>query len=361
MKKFMDEDFLLETEVGKVLYHNYASKMPVFDYHCHLAPNEIATDHRFKNLTEMWLYHDHYKWRAMRSYGIDEKYITGDADDYEKFLEYAKMMPYLIGNPLYHWTHLELKRFFGIEELLSEKTANFIWEKCNKIIIEQNLSAKRLIKLAKVEYIGTTDDPVDELEHHKEIKKDSEFLCEVRPSFRPEKAMKIKNEDFIPYIKKLEEISMTHIVTFKDLVKALECRLDYFCINGCQVSDHSLERIKFHEYTLKEIDEIFKRAINGEEISIIDSEKYSIALLIELGKLYSDRNIVMQLHIGALRNNNTRMFKKIGSDSGFDSIDDGEIAFSLSRVLDALDINNKLPKTILYCLNPKDNEVIGTM
>ncbi|MGG7178432.1 glucuronate isomerase [Clostridium paraputrificum] len=361
MKKFMGNDFLLETEVAKVLYHNYASKVPVFDYHCHLVPLEIATDHKFKNITEMWLYHDHYKWRAMRSYGIDEKYITGDATDYEKFYEFAKMMPYLIGNPIYHWSHLELKRFFGVEEVLSEKTARSLWEKCNTAIEENNLTARKLIEMANVEYIGTTDDPIDDLRYHKKINKDENFKCEVRPSFRPEKAMKIENPMFIDYINQLSIASNIAIENFEDLKKALEVRLDYFYENGCLITDHSLERVKFLDYSYEEVNEILRKALNGEKITMDEAAKYSTAILIALGEMYHERNMVMQLHIGALRNNNTRMFNRVGADAGFDSMDDGEIAYSLSRILDELDKNEKLPKTILYCLNPKDNEVIGTM
>lgn len=361
MKKFMDKDFLLESEVAKVLYHNYASKVPVFDYHCHLVPSEIANDYEFKNIAEMWLYHDHYKWRAMRSFGIDEKYITGDASDYEKFYEFAKMMPYLIGNPLYHWSHLELKRFFNIEETLSEKTAKIIWDKCNAVIKENVLSAKKLIKMANVEYIGTTDDPIDSLEYHKQISLDKEFNCLVKPSFRPEKAMKILNEGFKEYISKLSEVCDMKITSYNDLKTALEKRLDYFCEIGCTITDHSLERIKFLEVTEEEVNSIFCKSLNGENLTEEEGIKYSTSLLIDLGKMYSKRQMVMQLHIGALRNNNSRMFEKVGADAGFDSIDDGEIAYSLSRILNELDKNEELPKTILYCLNPKDNEVIGTM
>jgi glucuronate isomerase len=361
MKKFMDKDFLLESEVAKVLYHNYASKVPVFDYHCHLVPSEIANDYEFKNIAEMWLYHDHYKWRAMRSFGIDEKYITGDASDYEKFYEFAKMMPYLIGNPLYHWSHLELKRFFNIEETLSEKTAKIIWDKCNAVIKENVLSAKKLIKMANVEYIGTTDDPIDSLEYHKKISLDKEFNCLVKPSFRPEKAMKILNEGFKEYISKLSEVCDMKITSYNDLKAALEKRLDYFCEIGCAITDHSLERIKFFEVTEEEVNSIFCKGLNGESLTEEEGIKYSTSLLIDLGKMYSKRQMVMQLHIGALRNNNSRMFEKVGADAGFDSIDDGEIAYSLSRILNELDKNEELPKTILYCLNPKDNEVIGTM
>ncbi|WP_250277892.1 glucuronate isomerase [[Clostridium] colinum] len=361
MRKFMDEDFLLENEVAKKLYHNYAKKTPIFDYHCHLVPSEIAEDYEFDNLAKMWLYHDHYKWRAMRSFGIDEKYITGDADDYDKFYQFAKMMPYLIGNPIYHWTHLELKRFFGIEQTLSEKNAKEIWDKCNEIIKQEKLTAKKLIKMANVAYIGTTDDPIDDLKYHKQIKEDKDFNCTVNPTFRPDKAIKIKEKGFIQYINILAKVSNIDIKCFKDLESALEKRLDYFYENGCKISDHSLERINFYNFNEKEIDNIFIKALNEESINQEEASKYACALLISLGKMYHKRNMVMQLHIGALRNNNTRMFNKLGRDCGFDSIDDGEIAYTLSRILDHMEKDNKLPKTILYCLNPKDNEVIGSM
>lgn len=360
MIKFMDNDFLLNCEVSKKLYHNHAKKMPIFDYHCHLVPKEIAEDYKFKNLAEMWLYYDHYKWRAMRSFGIDEKYITGNASDYEKFYEFAKMMPYLIGNPIYHWSHLELKRFFGIEETLSEKTAKQIWEKCNEIIEKQNLTAKKLIEMSNVCYIGTTDDPIDELKYHKQLEND-DFKCIVKPTFRPDKAMKIQNENFVQYINDLSKCTQINIKCFDDLKKALENRLDYFCKNGCVITDHSLERITFYSFNDKEIDNIFTKALNGEKISQQEACKYYCALLIQLGQMYYKRDMVMQLHIGALRNNNSKMFNKIGVDCGFDSIDDGEIAYTLSKILDGMDKENRLPKTILYCLNPKDNEVIGTM
>lgn len=361
MKKFMDKDFLLENEVAKNLYHNYASKMAIFDYHCHLVAMEIATDHEFKNITEMWLAHDHYKWRAMRSFGIDEKYITGDSTDYEKFYNFAKAMPYLIGNPIYHWSHLELKRFLDIDETLNEKNAEIMWEKCNNAIKEKKLTARKLIEMANVEYIGTTDDPIDDLKFHKQIKEDKNFKCSVNPSFRPDKALKIKNNGFKEYIQKLAEVSGIEINNFSDLEKALEKRLDYFYENGCMITDHSLERLYFYNFNCDEINNIFLKALKGENISDEEVSKYSVTLLISLGKMYAKRKMVMQFHIGALRNNNTRMFNKLGADAGFDSIDDGEIAYTLSRILDSLDKTDELPKTILYCLNPKDNEVLGTM
>ncbi len=361
MKKFMDKDFILSSETAKTLYHNHASKMPIFDYHCHLPAVEIAEDKEYENITQMWLYYDHYKWRAMRSFGIDEKYITGNATDFEKFYEFAKMMPYLIGNPIYHWSHLELKRYFNVEEILSEKTAKDIYEKCNKAIVENKLTARKLIEMSNVVYIGTTDDPVDDLRYHNLINQDSSFDCEVRPSFRPDKVLKIQNKDFISYIEALGKVEDIEIKDYDTLLKVLEKRLDYFVSYGCNITDHSLERVYFEPATKEEVLNIFVKVLAGEEISKIEVQKYTTFTLIELGKMYSDRNMVMQLHIGALRNNNTRMFNLVGVDAGFDSIDDGEIACSLSRILDSLDVEDKLPKTILYCLNPKDNEVLGTM
>ena len=361
MKKFMDQDFILSNETAKFLYHNNASKMPIFDYHCHLPAVEIAENKSYENITQMWLYHDHYKWRAMRSFGIDEKFITGNASDFEKFYEFAKMMPYLIGNPIYHWSHLELKRYFGVEETLSEKTAKDIWDKCNNAIVEKGLTARELIKMSNVVYIGTTDDPIDNLQYHKMINADNSFDCEVRPTFRPDKVLKIQDKGFCEYIKLLGETENKEIKEYNDLIEILEKRLDYFVDNGCNITDHSLERVYFEPCSKEEILDIFVKVLSGEEISQNEANKYKTFTLKELGKMYSDRNMVMQLHIGALRNNNTRMFNLVGVDAGFDSIDDGEIACHLSRMLDSLDVENKLPKTILYCLNPKDNEVIGTM
>ncbi|MGL6105507.1 glucuronate isomerase [Romboutsia sp.] len=361
MKKFMDSDFILSNETAKILYHKYASNMPIFDYHCHLPAIEIAEDKSYENITQMWLYHDHYKWRAMRSFGIDEKYITGDGSDYEKFYEFAKMMPYLIGNPIYHWSHLELKTYFDVEETLSEKTAKDIWEKCIVAIKEKNLTARKLIEMSNVVYIGTTDDPVDDLRYHKQINEDESFKCEVRPSFRPDKAIKILNKDFGDYIEKLGKVEDTQITNYNELLEVLEKRLNHFIEKGCNITDHSLERVLYEKATKEEVEAIFVKALNKKEISSKEVNQYVAYTLVELGKMYSSRNMVMQLHIGALRNNNTRMFNTVGVDAGFDSIDDGEVAYSLSRILDSLDVEDKLPKTILYCLNPKDNEVLGTM
>lgn len=361
MKKFMDEDFLLSTETAKELYHKYAKEMPICDYHCHLNPVEIAQNKRYRNITEIWLSGDHYKWRTMRSFGIEEKYITGDASDYEKFEAFAKVMPYLIGNPMYHWSHLELKRYFNIEETLSPKTCKSIWDRCNKIINGEDFSAKSIIINSNVKYIGTTDDPIDNLQYHIQISKDENFDCEVRPSFRPDKAVKISSKDFVDYIKSLGKVENIEINDYQTLLNVLEKRLDFFVENGCNISDHSLERVYYRDTTIDEVNHIFQKTLSGEELTAEEIECYSTLTMISLGKMYKKRNMIMQLHIGALRNNNTRMFNKLGADIGFDSIDDGEIAYNLSRLLDSLDITDELPKTILYCLNPKDNEVLGTM
>ena len=336
-KKFMDDNFLLSTDTAVTLYHDYAKEMPICDYHCHLNPKEIAEDKRYKNITEIWLGGDHYKWRTMRSFGIEEKYITGDATDYEKFEAFAKVMPYLIGNPMYHWSHLELKRYFGIEETLSPKTCKSIWDRCNEIINGEDFSARAMIKNSNVKYIGTTDDPIDNLEYHIAIAKDESFDCEVRPSFRPDRAVKIHGEGFADYIAKLGEVENTEIKDYETLLTVLEKRLDFFVENGCNITDHSLERVYFRNTTMEEVDAIFKKALTGETLTIEEIEKYSTLTMISLGRMYSKRGMVMQLHIGALRNNNTRMFNKVGADAGFDSIDDGEIAYSLSRILDELD------------------------
>ena len=360
-KKFMSEDFLLNNKTARYLYHNHAKNMPIFDYHCHLIPSEIAQDKRYENITEIWLYGDHYKWRAMRSFGIDEEYITGDKSDFEKFKAFAKTMPYLIGNPIYHWSHLELKNYFGIEETLNEKNAEEIWNRCNEIIQKSDFSARSIILKSNVKYIATTDDPVDDLKYHIQIAKENNFDCEVRPTLRPDKVIKIANNGFIDYIELLGKIEDIEITTYRQLLEVLERRVKFFVDNGCKITDHAMDRIYFRETNEKEVDEIFKKALNKKKLTQEEIEKYSTLTMVELAKMYSKNNMVMQLHIGALRNNNSRMFQKLGADTGFDSIDDGEVAQPLSKFLDSLDREDKLPKTILYCLNPKDNEVLGTM
>jgi glucuronate isomerase len=297
----------------------------------------------------------------MRSYGIDEKYITGDSTDFEKFKAFASVMPYLIGNPIYHWSHLELRRYFGVTEVLSEKNAEEVWNKCNEVIKSAGFTAKSIIMNSGVKYIGTTDDPADNLEFHKEIALDKNFTCEVRPAWRPDKAVKIGNEGFAEYIKVLGATENTTITSYGELLEVLKKRLQFFVDNGCTITDHAMDRVYFREATEEEVDSILKKALSGQTLTQDEIEKYNTLTMIKLTEMYHSHGMVLQLHIGAMRNNNSRMFKKLGPDVGFDSIDDGEVAQPLSRFLDALASQDKLPKTILYCLNPKDNEVLATM
>lgn len=358
MKTFMGEDFLLENETAKKLFDRYAKNMPIYDYHCHLSPKEIAEDKKYENITEIWLYGDHYKWRYMRSMGVDEKYCTGDASDYEKFFQYAKCIAYAAGNPLYHWTHLELQRFFGIYEPLNEKSAPKIWEKANEIIKSGDFTAQKLIEKSNVYLIGTTDDPVDSLEYHQKLKN---FSTKVVPTFRPDKASNIENSGFSAYIKLLEDKSGIKIKKFADLKVAISSRMDHFAKMGSKISDHSVSFVPFNKADDEEIDQILARALAGGKISADDEEKYKTAFLLFCAREYAKRGWVLQLHISALRNNNTKMFKNIGADTGFDSIDDNRIAKKLSMFMDELDEDDLLPKTVLYSLNPNDNYTIGTM
>ncbi len=358
MRKFMDDNFLLETETAQRLYFDYAKDQPILDYHCHLSIREICEDKRFSGITELWLGGDHYKWRFMRSMGVDERFITGDADDYEKFLAYAKCLQYAAGNPLYHWSHLELQRYFGIYEPLTEKTAASIYAAANAKIAEPDFSARQLILRSNVEFIGTTDDPADDLCFHEQLKQES-FPVRVSPTFRPDKSVNIEKPTFCDYLKTLSDRAGVAIQSYDDLKKALLARLDAFDAAGCRSSDHALGTVPF----CPEGDPaaVFAKAVAGQALTEQEILCYKTDLLLWLGAEYARRGWVMQLHIAALRDNNARMFKKLGPDTGFDSIDDGQIAYDLSRLLDALDSRDALPKTILYSLNPKDNFVLGTM
>ncbi|SHJ98953.1 D-glucuronate isomerase [Paramaledivibacter caminithermalis DSM 15212] len=361
MKKFMDENFLLINDAAVKLYHDYAKNMPIYDYHCHLKPEEIWEDKVYKNITEVWLYGDHYKWRAMRSNGIDEKYITGDASDYDKFMAWAKTIPYCIGNPLYHWTHLELQRYFGIYEILNEDTAKSIWNRCNEMLNSKDFTARALMKKFNVKLVGTTDDPTESLEYHKKIREEGKLDAKVVPSFRPDKGIDINKEGFVDWINKLSEVTNRSIEDYEDLLEALKERIEFFHEQGCRISDHALDYVPYKEAEIEEVRKIFEKAMNMEDISLEEEEKYKTFTLAYMARIYSQKNWTMQLHIGAMRNNNTTMYKLLGADTGFDSINDYEIAVSLSRFLDLLDKEKKLPKTILYTLNPKDNYVLGTM
>ena len=333
--------------------------MPIVDYHCHLSPQEIYEDKKYENITQVWLYGDHYKWRAMRSAGLDEKFMTGSASDREKFDAWAKVMPLCIGNPLYHWTHLELQRFFGINTPLNEKTADAIWKKTSEKL--KNMSARKLIESSNVEVVCTTDDPADTLEYHIMLAKDTSFKTRVLPTYRPDKAVNITAPDFALYIKKLAGASGVDINTVYDVIEALLKRVDFFAQVGGRISDHAFVYVPFEKATDEEIDAIFARAMAGESITEQEGDCYKTKIMLALGKKFHELGWTMQLHIGAQRNNNSRMFEKLGPDTGFDSIADEKIAAKLAQFLDALDKDGNLPKTILYTLNPVHNFVIGTM
>ncbi|MFW6277641.1 MAG: glucuronate isomerase [Prolixibacteraceae bacterium] len=361
MKKFMDENFLLQTKTAQELYHKHAAKMPVFDYHCHIPPNEIAEDKQFENLTQIWLYGDHYKWRAMRTNGVEEKYCTGDASDWEKFEKWAETVPHTIRNPLYHWTHLELKRFFGIEKLLSPETAKEIWDECNAKLQTPEYSVRNIIRMANVNTICTTDDPVDSLEYHRQIKADG-FEVAVLPAWRPDKAMAVENTSaFNSYVDKLAGAAKMNIDSFESFMNAIDIRHRFFHENGCRLSDHGLETAIAEDYTQDEIKDKFTKIRSGNDLNQNEILQFKSCMLYEFGIMDHSRGWVQQYHIGALRNNSTRLFKHLGPDTGFDSIGDFEVARPLSKLLDRLDMNNKLAKTILYNLNPRDNYLIGTM
>jgi len=361
MKNFMDENFLLQTETAQKLYHNHAAKMPIFDYHCHINPKDIAEDRSFKTITEIWLYGDHYKWRAMRTNGVDERFCTGDASDWEKFEKWAETVPYTLRNPLYHWTHLELKRFFGVNELLSPKTARKIYDACNEKLKTPAYSCRNIIRMANVNTICTTDDPVDNLQYHQQIKADG-FEVSVLPAWRPDKAMMVESPDFFnSYMDKLAEAANMDIRIFSDLIDALDARHQYFHNNGCRLSDHGLDTVFAEDYTEKEINAIFQKVRGGEKLTGEEILKFKSCMLYEFGIMDHSRGWTQQFHIGAQRNNNTRLFKKLGPDIGFDSIGDEPVAKSLAKLLDRLDQKNELCKTVLYNLNPRDNELYATM
>lgn len=361
MKNFLDQDFLLETNTAKTLYHNFAAKLPIIDYHCHLPPNQIADDSNFKNLTQIWLYGDHYKWRAMRANGIPEKYITGDASDYEKFEKWAETVPYTLRNPLYHWTHLELQRYFDVYDILSPATARKIYDECTAKLQTPEYSVRRLIQKMNVESIGTTDDPLDDLLSHQKIKADG-FSVKVLPSFRPDKAM---NADNVPelnsYIKKLAIISGQAITNFNQFLDALKGRHDFFAQHGCTVSDHGIEQLYCEEYTDNEIEGIFSKILNQQVLTSAEVLKFKSCMLINLAVWDHEKGWVQQYHVGALRNTNTRLLDQLGPDTGFDSIGDFSQAAGLSKFLNKLDSTNRLTKTILYNLNPADNEMLAAM
>ncbi len=360
---FITENFLLETKTAVELYHDYAKELPIIDYHCHIPPKEIAENKKFANLTQIWLYGDHYKWRAMRTAGVPEKYITGNASDWEKFEKWSETVPKTIRNPLYHWTHLELKRPFGISDrLLSKDSAKSIWEDCNAKLATDDFSTKGIVKQMNVETICTTDDPVDSLEYHKAIAEQKDFTVAVLPAFRPDKGMMIDQpEIFLPWIKKLAEVSDTDITNYDRFLEAIRKRHDFFHQNGCSLSDHGLENMYAEDYTESDIKLIFEKAVTGKAVSAEEALKFKSAMLYEFSVMDCEKDWVQQFHLGVIRNNNSRYYKMMGPDTGFDSIGDFAIAKPLAKFLDRLDVDNKLAKTILYNINPADNEIMATM
>lgn len=357
---FLDKDFLLTTDTAKVLFHDYAKDMPIIDYHCHLNPKEIYEDNNFNNLTEAWLtegnnYGDHYKWRLMRANGVPEELITGNGEPYEKFLAFAKVLEKAYGNPIFEWCHLELRRFFGIEEVLTSKTAPTIWEKANEKIVSENFSRRNLIRNMNVKALSTTDDPIDDLHFHKLLKEEEiQNGFKVIAGFRPDKALNIDKPTFSPYIKELEKVSEIKIETFSDIAKALGKRVAYFAENGCNICDHGLDNITYEESSQNELDEILKKAVNGEKLSLSEVSKYRSALLIELMKEYHKHDWTMQYHINAYRNLNTQTFEKLGADTGYDAINDSLLIHSVANILNGGYKGGFLPRTILYSLNPND-------
>ena len=360
MKKFMDEDFLLTTETAKNLYHNYAEKLPIIDYHCHLSPQEIYEDVRYENITQVWLGADHYKWRQMRSNGVKEKYITGDASDREKFQKWAETLEKAIGNPLYHWSHLELKKYFGYEGHLCGDTAQEVWDLTSEKLKQDNMSARGLILQSNVDTICTTDDPIDSLEWHRKIKEDG-FEVKVLPAWRPDKAMNIEKADFAQYIAKLAQVSGVEIKDFDSLIEALKNRMDFFAENGCTVSDHGLEYVMYESYEPAEVNEIVKTRLSDGVLTKTEERKYKTAFMTALGREYAKKNWVMQLHYGVQRDLNKKVFNALGPDAGIDAINTYSSSIEMGQYLNALAIDDSLPKTIIYSLNPADNAAIGTV
>ena len=361
MKAFMDEDFLLQTEAAKKLYHEFAETMPILDYHCHINPKEIAQDRQFENITQVWLGGDHYKWRFMRSCGVDERYITGDASDKEKFMKWAECLGKAIGNPLYHWSHLELKRYFDFHGALSAKNAQEVWELCNKKLSDPSMSVRNIIRRSNVTLICTTDDPIDSLEWHEMIAKDPDFTVQVLPAWRPDKAMNCEKPEYAEYLKKLSEVSGINVDSFENLKKALVNRMDYFAQRGCLVSDHALEYVMYEAATAEEIEEIFRKAVANEAISRKEEMQFKTAFMAFVAGEYTRRGWVMQLHYGCKRDNNKPMFRKLGPETGDDCINNYAPSAQTADFLNHLQEQDALPRTILYSLNPNDNEAIGTI
>ncbi len=372
MKAFMDKDFILETETAKHLFHDYAEKMPLVDYHCHLSPKEIYEDRRFSNLVEVWLggqnpdgsyAGDHYKWRMMRSHGIEESYISGSQPPYERFLKLAEALEMAIGNPMYHWCHLELQQFFGVTEPLTTESAPRIWEHCNQLLQQDpDMTARGLIRKANVAFIGTTDDPIDSLEYHDKIAADKTMTTIVGPSYRPDKAVNIHKDGWHAYMAQLaRSVGKESLATMQDVLDALISRLEFFKDHGCRASDHGLDYVPFQPYTVEQADAVYQKALRGEGLTTEEIDGYQTVILLHLARAYHRLNIVMQLHYSCLRNNNARIFKAMGPDTGVDAIAQNTCGGNIAQLLSALDITGQCPRTILYSLNPADNAQLGTL
>lgn len=361
MKRFLDENFLLQSKTAEKLYHDYASRMPIIDYHCHLPQDQIAADNNFNTLTHAWLYGDHYKWRAMRANGVDESYCTGSQTDEAKFMKWAETVPYTMRNPLYHWTHLELLRYFDVKEILNPASAKKIYDHCTERLQTSEYSIRSLLKKMNVRVICTTDDPVDDLAHHRKLKEEN-FEIRILPAFRPDKAMQSENVTVLnSYIDRLEAASNVSVRNLQDYLGALKKRHDYFAENGCSVSDHGLERLYAADFTENEIGQIFLKIRSGKTLSPDENEKFKSAMLFYFATWDHEKGWVQQFHFGALRNNNSRALRQLGPDTGWDSIGDFPQGVALSKFLDKLDSNNQLAKTILYNVNPVDNALVATM
>lgn len=361
IRKFMDKDFLLQTDTARKLYHEQAEGLPIIDYHCHLNPQEVAEDHRFETITELWLGGDHYKWRALRSNGVEEKYITGDATDWEKFRKWAETMPYCMRNPLYHWTHLELRTAFGIDKILNPTTAREIYDECNEKLRQPGFSARGLMQRYNVEAVCTTDDPADTLEHHRATR-ESGFQVKMLPTWRPDKALGVDNPAaYRAYMEQLGRAAGMEIASYDDLIEALQRRHDYFGSLGCRLSDHGLEQFYADDFTESEVKVTFRKVMDGTAPSEEEAGRFRSALMLEFARQDARAGWTQQFHYGPMRNNNTRMFRLLGPDAGYDSIGTRDTSRSMSRFLDRLDSEGSLAQTILYCINPSDNEMLATM
>ncbi len=358
---FINENFLLYNDTARRLYHEHAAKLPIIDYHCHLSPKEIAEDKQFSSITELWLGGDHYKWRAMRANGVDERYITGDADPWEKFQKWAETLPYTMRNPLYHWTHLELKTAFGIDKVLNPDTAREIYDRCNELLKQPEFSARGLMLKYNVETVCTTDDPIDSLEYHRALR-ESDFKVKVLPAWRPDKAMAVDNSTaYNAYIERLAEVADMAIESYPDLILALRKRHDFFATQGCCVADHGVADFPWAEASEQEISNLFLKVRSGDSLNALEVRKLQTAILLELCRMNAEKGWVQQFHFGALRNVNSRMFEKLGPDTGYDTIGDYSCATAIARFLNALAVDDKLTKTILYNINPSDNTWVATM